>query len=69
MCSPSPPVELSGAKYQISAAGGIRLARGARCRRCRSRRCRGHGQALDKLPPVHLSVFEVLEQLCDEAFH
>src|SRR5713226_2733827 len=47
------------------------------CRRCRAcwsgtetgRRRRRDGQAPNELPPGHLSLFEVLNQLCDDAFH
>src|SRR5262249_9749798 len=46
-----------------------RLARGPGCRRYPGRRGCREAQALNELPPVHFSLFEILEQFCDDTFH
>src|SRR6516162_10158307 len=54
----------------VDVEGLERLARGPGCRRhpgCRG--CRRKAQALNELPPVHFSLFEILEQFCDDTFH
>src|SRR5262249_49254316 len=53
----------------VDVEGLERLARGPGCGRHPGRRgCRG-AQALNELPPVHFSLFEILEQFCDDTFH
>src|SRR5262249_7213948 len=46
-----------------------RLARGPGCRRYPGRRGCCEAQARNELPPVHFSLFEILEQFCDDTFH
>src|SRR5262249_46712672 len=53
----------------IDVEGLERLARGPGCRRHPVRRRRRLAQALNGLPPVHFSLFEILEQFCDDTFH
>src|SRR5262249_48485585 len=53
----------------VDVEGLERLARGPGCRRYPGRRGCREAQALNELPPVHFSLFEILEQFCDDTFH
>src|SRR6478736_924014 len=53
----------------VHVEGLERLARGPGCRRHPGRRGCCEAQALNELPPVHFSLFEILEQFCDDTFH
>jgi hypothetical protein len=53
----------------VDVEGLERLARGPGCRRYPGRRGCRKAQALNELPPVHFSLFEILEQFCDDTFH
>src|SRR6266568_389828 len=53
----------------VDVEGLERLARGRGCRRYPGRRGCREAQALNELPPVHFSLFEILEQFCDDTFH
>src|SRR5262249_28341820 len=53
----------------VDVEGLERLARGPSCRRYPGRRGCREAQALNELPPVHFSLFEILEQFCDDTFH
>src|SRR4249920_769888 len=53
----------------VDVEGLERLARGPGCRRHPGRRGCCEAQALNELPPVHFSLFEILEQFCDDTFH
>src|SRR5690242_21187249 len=45
----------------------VAFGRGGSCLRS-GRRCRGERETLDELTAVHLSLFEILKQLCNDAF-
>src|SRR5262249_3839982 len=53
----------------VDVEGLERLARGPGCRRYPGRCGRRAAQALNELPPVHFSLFEILEQFSDDTFH
>src|SRR4029077_11505762 len=53
----------------VDVEGLERLARVPGCRRHPGRRGCCEAQALNELPPVHFSLFEILEQFCDDTFH
>src|SRR5262249_47573968 len=53
----------------VDVEGLERLARGPGCRRYGGRRGCCEAQARNELPPVHFSLFEILEQFCDDTFH
>src|SRR6266513_2589699 len=53
----------------VDVEGLERLARGPGCRRYPGRRGCREAQALNELPAVHFSLFEILEQFCDDTFH
>src|SRR6185369_4204807 len=67
------PIILAGIRDVVDVTG-LELARGLRGggaeHRCRHRcRCCRETQALNELAPVHFSLFEILEQFCDDVFH
>jgi hypothetical protein len=56
-------------RHVVDVEGLERLARGPGCRRHPRRGGCREAQALNELPPVHFSLFEILEQFCDDTFH
>src|SRR5262249_3930019 len=53
----------------VDVEGLERLARGPGCRCYGGRRGCREAQALNELPPGHFSLFQILDQLCDDTFH